>query len=161
MDRLIKLFSDGSKLLFDKGVFDEWCVYMQHSGARKYAPTDVQYFVRLQQYARTFGAKVVYADFLKIYELTKKSVSAEVLACITELSANYGNNSTQVEMDFTIIYAGMIAEENKAHTKLGKRIKKLGVYQVLIESVAPTVAAQFSKGKKWTEIEQECIRRGI
>ena len=161
MDRLIKLFSDGSKLLFDKGVFDEWCVYMQHSGARKYAPTDVQYFGRLQQYARTFGAKVVYTDFLKIYEQTKKYVSAEVLACITELSVKYGNDSTLVEMDFTIIYAGMIAEENKAYTKLGKRIKRLGVYQVLIEGVAPTVAAQFSKGKKWTEIEQECIRRGI
>ena len=161
MDRLIKLFSDGSKLLFDKGVFDEWCVYMQHSGARKYAPTDVQYFGRLQQYASTFGAKVVYADFLEIYEQTKKSVSAEVLAYITELSVKYGNDSTQIEMDFTIIYAGMIAEENKAYTKLGKRIKRLGVYQVLIEGVAPTVAAQFSKGKKWTEIEQECIRRGI
>ena len=161
MDRLIKLFSDGSKLLFDKGVFDEWCVYMQHSGARKYAPTDVQYFGRLQQYARTFGAKVVYTDFLKIYEQTKKYVSAEVLACITELSVKYGNDSTQIEMDFTIIYAGMIAEENKAYTKLGKRIKRLGVYQVLIEGVAPTVAAQFSKGKKWTEIERECIRRGI
>ena len=161
MDRLIKLFSDGSKLLFDKGVFDEWCVYMQHSGARKYAPTDVQYFGRLQQYARTFGAKVVYTDFLEIYEQTKKSVSAEVLAYITELSAKYDNDSTLVEMDFTIIYSGMIAEENKAYTKLGKRIKRLGVYQVLIEGVAPTVAAQFSKGKKWTEIEQECIRRGI
>ncbi len=161
MARLIKLFSNGSKLFFDKGVFDEWCVYMQHSGARKYAPTDVQYFGRLQQYARTFGAKVVYTDFLKIYEQTKKSVSAEVLAYITELSAKYGNDSTLVEMDFTIIYAGMIAEENKAYTKLGKRIKRLGVYQVLIEGVAPTVAAQFSKGKKWTEIEQECIRRGI
>lgn len=161
MERLIKLFSDGSKLFFDKGVFDEWCVYMQHSGAPKYAPTDVQYFGRLQQYASTFGAKVVYADFLEIYEQTKKSVSAEVLAYITELSAKYGNDSTLVEMDFTIIYSGMIAEENKAYTKLGKRIKRLGVYQVLIEGVAPTVAAQFSKGKKWTEIEQECIRRGI
>ena len=52
-----------------------------------------------------------------------------------------------MEIWFTIIYAAMIAEENKANAILKKRIKRLGMYQVLIQNMKPEEAAQFSRGK--------------
>ena len=55
----------------------------------------------------------------------------------------------------------MIAEENKANTKLGKKIKRLGVHQILIENITPNISANYSKGMKWREIEKECKERGF
>jgi len=46
----------------------------------------------------------------------------------------------------------MIAEENKASAVLKKRIKRLGMYQVLIQNMDPNVAANYSKGKKFAEL---------
>lgn len=53
----------------------------------------------------------------------------------------------------------MIAEENKAGTVLGKRIKRLGVHQVLLENISPRIAANFSRGMRAKEIIGECIKR--
>ena len=61
----------------------------------------------------------------------------------------------------TTIYAGMIAEERKAYTKLGKRVKRLGIHQVILEGMAPTRAANFSRGKAWREIAALCTERGF
>ena len=55
----------------------------------------------------------------------------------------------------------MFAEENKAQAKLKKRIKRLGAHQVLIEGRPPEVAAEFSKGRPWQELDEECRRRGF
>jgi hypothetical protein len=55
----------------------------------------------------------------------------------------------------------MIAEENKENTKLGKRIKRLGMYQTLVEKLDPFLAANFSRGMKWQEIDEECHKRGF
>ena len=55
----------------------------------------------------------------------------------------------------------IIPEENKAHTKLGKRIKRLGVHQILIENMNPNENTNYSKGMKWKEIEKKCIKRGF
>ena len=62
---------------------------------------------------------------------------------------------------FTIFYAGMIAEENKKHAILKKRIKRLGLHQILIEDADPKYAATFSEGKKWRELDVECTNRGF
>jgi hypothetical protein len=55
----------------------------------------------------------------------------------------------------------MIAEENKKNAILKKRIKRLGIYQVLIEGMKPEVAAVFSKGKKWRELDKTMLERGF
>ena len=54
-----------------------------------------------------------------------------------------------------------IAEENKEFTKLGKRIKRLGVHQVLKERMHYNEAANFSKGKKWKELNEICSSKGF
>ena len=55
----------------------------------------------------------------------------------------------------------MIAEENKAFTKLGKRIKRLGVYTLLIEKKPLKYSTNFMRGKRWREIDKLCKERGF
>lgn len=55
----------------------------------------------------------------------------------------------------------MVAEENKLGTKLGKRIKRLGIHQVLYDRYSPAAAASFSRGLSWTRIDNECKLRGF
>ena len=62
---------------------------------------------------------------------------------------------------FTIIYAGMIAEENKANTILKKRIKRLGMHQLLLENYKAEDAANFSRNKKWKELDAIMKQKGF
>ena len=66
-----------------------------------------------------------------------------------------------MEIWLNVLYAGMIAEENKKNAILKKRIKRLGMYQVLIEQMPPEQAAVFSKGKKWKELDQLMATKGF
>ena len=78
---------------------------------------------------------------------------------IYHLSWAYGEDALEVDILFSILYAGMIAEENKHRAKLRKRVKRLGVHQVLWEDMAPEAAATFSRGKSWEVIDRECVQR--
>jgi hypothetical protein len=66
-----------------------------------------------------------------------------------------------MEIWFNVLYAGMVAEENKEHALLKKRIKRLGMHQVLLENMEPEKAALFSKGKKWTELDKLMKEKGF
>ena len=55
----------------------------------------------------------------------------------------------------------MVAEENKQFTKLGRRVKRLGMHQVLRDRIPPAQAADFSRGRTWQEIDAECRERGF
>lgn len=76
-----------------------------------------------------------------------------LLQQITCISAEYNENQIEVDIWFTVIYAGMVAEENKENAILKKRIKRLGMHQLLIENESPHFAANFSKGRKWRELD--------
>lgn len=161
MGRLIKQFLDGSILEYDKGSFDNWCVYLTRPNVKRYAPQDFQYFERLIQYGEKYGAEKVYEDLVTIYEHTTKTVDNAVLDEISALAEYYSDDSLDVDIDFTVIYLGMIAEENKRFTKLGKRVKRLGVYQVLKEGKSFKEAANFSRGMGWKDIDKLCQERGF
>jgi hypothetical protein len=79
----------------------------------------------------------------------------------SELEVPTLNGTIEEEKVFSAIAAAMIAEERKVFTKLGKRVKLLGIYQALILGFEPTVAANWSKGKRWREIDKECKRFGF
>ena len=163
MGTIVKKYDDGSYLEFDKGGFDDWCVYLVKSGSRT-APTDAGYFNQLKQYAAQYGADKVYKDFVNVYSLTGKKVEQTALDKITQIASSYKNKAGDaLEMDivFTILYMAMIAEENKQYTKLGKRIKRLGVHMVLVENVDVNKAATCMNGKKWQEIDRMCKDRGF
>lgn len=96
-----------------------------------------------------------------IKQFTDCSVLEYDTGSIEECSANYGNDALEINILFTILYAGMVAEENKVNTKLGKRIKRLGMYQISLEDMSAQQAANYSRGMSWREIARECANRGF
>lgn len=164
MGNVVKNFEDGSYLEYDRGGFDDWCVYLVKSDGSRNAPTDTGYFNQLKQFAAQYSADKVYKDFVSVYSLTGKKVEQAALDQITKIASSYNKKTGDaLEMDivFTILNMAMIAEENKQYTKLGKRIKRLGVHMVLVENVDVAKAATCMNGKKWKEIDEMCRERGF
>ncbi len=154
MPKHIKTISDGSIIEYDKGSFDDWCVYLTRKGQSRYAPRDVEYFTILKNLGEIYGCQKIYEDFVKLYGVTTKKISQNILRGITRLASAYGRHAKEMDTWFTVIYAGMVAEENKENAVLKKRIKRLGMYQVLVEGRPPEYAATFSKGKQWRELDK-------
>lgn len=161
MRRHFKTLSDGSLIEFDRGQFDDWCVYLTPPGASRFAPRDAWYFGELQALAARHGAYRLYEDFVRVYDRTSAQASPAVLAWITGLSAAYGEDALLVDQLFTILYAGMVAEENKVNGPLGRRIKRLGMYQALIEGMPASEAANYSRNIDARRLDGECRRRGF
>jgi hypothetical protein len=157
--QLIRTFSDGSTLAFDKGMFDEWCLYFQKPGQKRFAPTDIQYFKRFVALARIYGNLKIYQHFVEFYSLTTQKLDEGILKLIEKQANEYSIHRLEMEKLFTIVYAGMVAEENKAKAILKKRIKRLGMHQILIEKRLPEFAASFSRGKTWKELDRFCEER--
>jgi len=159
--RLIKNIRNRNLVEFDKGLFDQWCVYLTRHGLQRYAPKDTEYFSILNNLGNTFGKAKIYNDFTVFYNLTTYKVDNTILECITTLSNDYESSAEEVDIWFTVIYAGMVAEENKVNAILKKRIKRLGMHQVLLENIEPETAANFSKGKKWKELDALMKTKGF
>ena len=159
--RVVHELENGYLIYYDRGKFDDWCVYMRTIDGATFAPRDEWYFAKLQQFATTFSAQQIYADFVRIYDQTATEISQETLRSIVQMTRAYANEADRVAALLIVIYAGMVAEERKENTRLGKRIKRLGMHQALIEGLPAKVAANFSRGMKWREIAQECERRGF
>lgn len=160
--RLVKNLRYKRKVVFDSGNFDNWCVFVVEADRSKKAPYDVEYFTELKNWSTRYGSDKVYQDFLKIYHLTTKEVSWTVLKLIDEIAATYDEEDRALaEQWWTVIYAGMIAEENKENAILKKRIKHLGVHQILMLDFAPEQAAGYSTGKKWKMLDDEMRVLGV
>ena len=153
MPTLIRNVRNLHRVEFDQGRIDQWCVYLQRNGQPRYAPLDTEYFTIFQQMGTLYGAQKVYTDFVSIYTPTNATIDRQVLDLITTLSNSYGTNSVEMDIWFSVIYGGMIAEENKANMILKKRIKRLGMYQVMVQNMLPEAAANFSKKKSWRELD--------
>lgn len=161
MGQMIKMFTDGSFIEYDRGNFDNWCVYYTSSDGKKSPPKDVEYFELLKELAKKYGVNQIYDDYVKVYEWTGKKVDQRILRDITELSLEYGEDSLTVDIIFSILYLAMIAEENKRYTRLGKRIKRLGIYVLLHENKSVNYAANYMRNKGWLEISADCEKRGF
>jgi hypothetical protein len=159
--RPIRTFANGDSLEYDTGVFDNWCTYLCKTDGTRNPPRDADYFSTLAELGKMYGPQRVYSDVRKIYVLTGKEINEKVFGYISLVSREYPDDSLKVEILFTILYAAFISEENKAKTKLGKRIKFLGIHQILIDGMNPEIAANFSKGMAWREISKLCDERGF
>lgn len=157
----IKTFSDKSYIEFGKGKFDNWCIYLGSPAKAKYAPKDIDYFNSIIELGRIHGNGTFYMDFLEIYFATGKEIDKEILETISILSNKYKTDALLFDKVLSIVYAGMVAEENKSKAILKKRIKHLGIYQLLIEKRTAEYAANYSRGKTWQEINAICNERGI
>jgi hypothetical protein len=160
--RTIHKLKTGEHVYFAQGKFDDWCVYVDNTKNAPYAPRDTEYFTTLQTMGKKYGPDRIYDDFVAVYDATRSTIQPEVLTLIERLTAPYGADAGTLSLTWVVIYAGMVAEENKQFAVLGKRIKRLGVHQVLKEGMAPGDAAVFSKGKKArTEIAPLCTTKGF
>lgn len=154
MATLIKQLQNNRSVVFDTGKFDNWCVFVVESNGDRKAPFDETYFSDLYTVSHKYAQRKVYNDFVRIYEKTTTSIDSSVLVLIDEIVNTYRQEDRViVEQWFTVIYAGMIAEENKEFAILKKRIKRLGMHQVLILNIPARDAAKFSYGKKWRELD--------
>lgn len=146
MGTKIKDFPDGAFLEYDRGQFDDWCVYMNQPNGLRRAPLDRDYFNQLQNFAGQYGVNRIYNDYVQVYNLVGKTVDDSDLDKITNIALNYGDDALELDKIFSILYMAMIAEERKAFTKLGKRIKRLGIHKLLIEGCTVQESANFMKG---------------
>lgn len=154
MPRLVKHLFNNRSVIFDKGKFDEWCVYVVEQNGFKKAPLDETYFTELQQIAQKYADDKVYHDFVMIYDGTTGILDKRILDMIDHLTETYyTEDRIQIEQWFTVLYAGMIAEENKKNAILKKRIKRLGMHQILMLDIPAAVAAKYSVGKKWRDLD--------
>lgn len=161
MRRILKIIGGKIIIEFDSGKFDDYCVYLTRPPRGRFAPLDTEYFTILKAFASIYGGEKIYNDFVSIYPLTTKHVNQNVLYKITQISRTYPQHSEEIDIWFTVIYAGMIAEENKANAILKKRIKRLGMYQILIEKHEAFVAANYSKGIGWRILDAHMKERGF
>jgi len=145
-------------LSFTRGKFDEWCVHVSGHYLPQY-PKDEWYFMKLKDYKESLN-DLVYEDFKYVYLATTKELDEKIFESIKKLSKNYPNPD-EAEAVFSVLYMTMLAEENKQGAILRKRIKRLGVHQVLVENMTPKKAASFSKGKPAIELAKECWTRGF
>lgn len=148
-------FSDGSFLEYAQGNYDEWCVYLTRPGQVRYPPRDEIYFAELLQYGNKHGAEQIYNDFVSIYNKTGMDLSDDVFKYIHEISEKFAEDSLEIEILYSILYMGMVAENNKKNAILKKRVKRLGVHQVLMDGMSPEEAANYSKRSRWLDNPQK------
>lgn len=158
---IIRQWSDGTTLRFGAGRFDMWCVLLSNARVANYVPKDWEYFTRLRQLADCHGAEVLYRDFVQIYERTTATLEPSVLALIAQLAVKYAADAARAEVLFSILYATMVAEENKRKAILKKRIKRLAVHQMLLEHMPIAEVVVWSKGKRWPDLDAACRQRGF
>lgn len=161
MQRIIQ-FSDGSVIERGRGSFDDYCVYLTRPGRSRYAPSDVEYFSFFIEKSKIYPSEKIYGHFVMIYEKTTSDIKREVFADIGLICQEYQERD-QLEFCiwFSVIYLGMVAEERKANAVLKKRIKRLGMHQILFENMSAGDAAVFSRGKKVAELGPMCRQRGF
>lgn len=158
----IKRFSDGTLLEQGAGKFDDYCVYITRPGKIRYAPKDKEYFSFFAEKSIRYTPEKIYFDYVKIYNKTTAQIDYEVLKDIDRICADYQeDDALEFDIWYSVIYLGMVAEELKAKAVLKKRIKRLGMYQVLFENMSAGEASSFSFGKKVAELDPMCRDRGF
>jgi len=168
----VHTFEDEEQIYFDTGKFDEWCVYLRTRDGMLEPPRDEQYFAELQKLGHRYGNERIYSYFKAVYDLTDRVPRPRVFELISAQSANIDEAG---RLDYykllVTLYYTMIAEENRVpqwRYPLRKRVKKIGVFQVLLHDLSPSDAAAYSRGMSapdlratLEEFEQEELRRGL
>lgn len=144
--RTLKVFEDGVSMCFEPGHFDDYMLTFYNSrGDRIETPTDTFLFESLLHF---FDPGEAWPLVQKIADRIKKRQTIEpIVHHLLEL-----NKYKLMHM----IGALFLAEELRENTKLGLRIKLLGIYQVLILGMSPLEVASWSVGKRWYDIDAEC-----
>lgn len=157
MDSIIT--SNNYEFYFGEGKFDEWCVYCRKPNGGFWFALDKQYLYWIKKMSLRYGKEKVYNDFLRIFEVARFDFDFEEgYSVIKEVSLNY---PVCTEHWWTIFYMTMIAECHKEGTILNKRIKHLGVYNVIFDGYGSGYTANYMKKLHWWELDELMRVRGI
>jgi hypothetical protein len=122
---------------------------------KKRAPLDTEYFGFLTELAARIGASETYAIFCAVWELAEKEPDRKVAKVIDGLVTLIPTAFRErARLWFNVLYMGMVSEENYPNTILGKRIKRLGVHQLLFDGMTAEEAANWSRDKPWRELDK-------
>jgi Family of unknown function (DUF7004) len=151
--QVLKMFKDNMLLAYDHGSFDEFRVSFYDNKLRyRSSPNDAQFFTFFVKLA---PAETVWRNIVELASQIHKHTGFQ------DIRLPNLTGSLEEEKVFSALAAAMMAEERKAKTKLGKRVKLLGCHQVLMQGIRPRVAAKWSRGKPWKEIAVECEKWGF
>ena len=158
---------------FCRGRIDDWCILFQCLEAdgmwHRYAPRDKYYFNQLallaQQYQMGLHPEKVWNHMMWLFyrmQNTRRMVDPDVMQEIFTLCrSEYGNLYAMALECFTLIYYGMIAEENKAFSKAGREIKMNGIHKVLMERIPVDIATTCQCSQPVGRILEENRRFGL
>jgi len=137
-----------ANIYFTSGRFDDYMVGVDMPGAdQPVYPKDEGYFGYFKGLTEK-ERKQTYDDFVEIYSLTTNRIDLKVCKKIADLSRQY-KDSDDWKIRMSVIYYGMVAEELKENMILGKRMKRFGMHQTLIDGMPAKHAAEFSKKDNW------------
>ncbi len=138
----------------------KWFVYFDETVSDRNHAGYVENLRKLQKFAAKYSPERIYGDFVKIYDATQYNVNPDTLDLIAVISESYGSDAADMNYLLTIIYFAMLSEQHRKDTKLGKRIKRLAVYQALFDKVQPEEVTYFPP-RKWWLIDAQCSQRGF
>ena len=148
------------KFEFCTGNFDDYCVDVTYpTGKKSHWLKDEEYFFWLKRLSKKYGVQRVYSTFLKVYD--KVSVNTDkdtVNTLIRTVDKEYRESTQQL---WSILYMTMLAEEYKEGTILGKRIKHLGVYNILFDNYGVSYTTRYMRGMNWRDLDKLMQQRGI
>ena len=104
MGTVIKVYSDGSFLEFDRGKFDDWCVFHTDKNGIRKAPRDTEYFINIKNLAKQYGTEKVYQDFVKVYDSVNRDDIRTSLENISDVAETYGKNVIETDTLYTILF---------------------------------------------------------
>ena len=153
------LLTDNNYLFwFGEGNIDEWCVYCVKPNNRTWFAYDHEYLSWIRKMGKFHGEEKVYTSFCKIFDNVSYDYNMnDGYQIVHEVSKEYNNT----DHFWAWFWMTMIAEERKENAILGKRIKRLGVYNILFDKYKLKHIVKYMVGMKWYDLEDLMIERGI
>lgn len=158
---------------FCRGKIDDWCILFQCMEAdglwHRYAPRDRYYFNQLAWLAGQsflgYTPEKIWNHMLWLFyrmRATRQYIEPDIMQEIFQLcKTEYPQSYAMAQECFTLIYYGMVAEENKANTVAGREIKMNGIHKVLMERYPVDIAATCQCQRPVREILDENRKFGL
>lgn len=129
-------------------------------------PHDSWYFNILRELTYKYDKDVLWEYFITLYnsipQMRDIHPERDMVGIINRICLHYSEKNIRTVFD--ILTLAMIAENNKLlpyPSKLGKKLKALGVYQSIFSDMSMHEITHFSKGKTWRDIDSYMKKIGI
>ena len=153
------IYTDNKYLFwFGEGNIDEWCVYCVKPNHKTWFAYDHEYLSWIRKMGKFHGEKKVYDSFVRIYDSVSYDFNMDDgYEVVCDVSKDY----RKTDHFWCWFWMTMVAEERKENAILGKRIKRLGVYNMLFDKYKLQHVTSYMVGMKWYDLEDLMVERGI